>query len=334
MKFLKWLFIILIVIIGIIAIYGATQPAQMKVEESIIINAPATMVFEEIENFELWGQWSAWDKMDTAMQQQYEGEPGTVGHKNSWVSENMAVGTGSQEIIELRDNEYMKVKMLFNGSTDENFASFTLAENDGKTTVVWDMLGAETPFYARIMNAIFKPMIVESYKSSLADLKLVVESKPIAIPNPFNLEVVEVEAQSFVSIKDSCTVEEMPSKMKEIYTELGIFMGMKGIESGANTLAYYYTYSPKKVVFEPAFTVNEPIASNGRIRYSTTPAGKALKAVYVGDNEGLYDVHMGIEAYAKASGINLADFCWEVYINQEGDVQTNELETHIYYSIK
>ena len=334
MKFLKWLLIIVVVIVGIIAIYGVTQPAQMTVKESIEINAPTSVVFDEIENFESWGQWSAWDKMDTAMQQAYEGEPGAVGHKNSWVSKNMAVGIGSQEIIEVRDNEFMKVKMFFNGSIDENLASFTLTENDGKTTVVWDMLGAETPFYARIMNTIFKPMIVQSYKTSLADLKTVVESKPVEVPNPLNLEIVEVESQPIISILDSCSVDEMTTKMKELYTELGVYMGMNGIESGSNSLSYYYTYSPEKVVFEPAFTVSEVIETEGRIQSRNTPAGKALKAVYVGDYEGLTEVRMEIEAYSKAKGIELADFCWELHLNQQGEVKANELETHVYYSLR
>ncbi|MDA9782790.1 SRPBCC family protein [Vicingaceae bacterium] len=174
MKFLKWLLIIIVLIIAVVTIYGATQSPQMTVKESIDINAPASLVFEEIRDFKAWDEWSAWSKMDTVMEQSYEGEIGTVGYNNSWNIDNQIVGIGSQEIVDIREDEYMKTKMLFNGSLDENFASFTLTETDGVTTVVWDMLGAETPFYARIMNTIFKPMIVESYKSSLKNLKSIV----------------------------------------------------------------------------------------------------------------------------------------------------------------
>ena len=66
------------------------------------------------------------------MEQTYSGEKGTVGYKSAWVSENQMVGTGSQEVIEIRENEFMKTKMLFNGEAAENFASFTLSESDGK----------------------------------------------------------------------------------------------------------------------------------------------------------------------------------------------------------
>ena len=336
MKFLKWLIIIIVAIVAIVMIYGATQPSQMTVEESIEINAPASMVFEEIKDFNAWDEWSAWAKMDPDMEQTYEGEVGSVGHKNSWNSENPMVGIGSQEIIEIRENEYLKSKMLFNGEPTENFASFTLTEDEGKTTVVWDMLGGETPFYARIMNTIFKPMIIESYQTSLLELKSIVESKPVAvvIPNPLNVELVDVEAVSIISIKDSCTVEEMGAKMTELSAELGIFMATNEIEASGSALSIYYMYSPEKVVFESAYPVSGEVAAGGRVQVGKMSSGKAIKVVYVGNYEGLGDVHMGIEEYSKLSNIELESYCWEEYLNQPGEVENSELETHIYYRLK
>ncbi|MFT6165809.1 MAG: effector-binding domain-containing protein [Vicingaceae bacterium] len=330
MKFLKWLLIILAAIIAIVMIYGATQPSQMTIEESIDINAAASVVFEEIKDFESWDKWSAWSKMDTNMEQSYEGKIGELGYKNTWNSENWNVGIGSQEVVEIRDDEYMKTKMFFNGSAEANYASFTLTENEGKTIVVWDMVGAVTPFYARIMNTLFKPMIVESYQTSLKELKSIVENKSIVIPNPLNIEVVEVESISIISIKDSCSVEEVSRRMTEIYTELGIFMGMKGIEASGNSLSLYYKYTPEKVIFELAFPVSGEVIGEARVHVSEIAEGKAIKAIHIGDYEGLERVHVGMEEYSKLSNIELADYFWEVYLNQGN----GELETHVYYRIK
>ncbi|MDA9312645.1 GyrI-like domain-containing protein [Vicingaceae bacterium] len=146
--------------------------------------------------------------------------------------------------------------------------------------------------------------------------------------------VIDVEAMSIISIKDSCSVEEVARKMTEIYTELGIFMGTNGIEASGNSLSLYYTYSPEKVVFEPAFPVSGEVIEEGRIKVSEMAEGKAIKAVYRGDYSGLEGVHMGIDEYAKLSNIMLADYCWEVYLNQPGEVGDNELETHVYYRLK
>jgi effector-binding domain-containing protein/uncharacterized protein YndB with AHSA1/START domain len=334
MKFLKALVLVIVVIIAVVVIYGATQPSQMEVKESIEINAPASLVFEEIEDFEAWDDWSAWSKMDPNMLQTYEGEIGTVGYKNSWVSKNQKVGTGSQEIIEIRDNEYMKTKMGFNDNAAENLASFTLTENDGKTTVVWDMIGAETPFYFRIINTIFKPMIAESYKSSLIDLKKIVESKTIVLPNPLGLKIVEVEGMSIISIKDSCAVGEVPTRMTEIYTELGIFMAINNIETAGNGLALYYAYSPEKVVFEPAFPIIQEVEGTDRVKVKEGPFGRAIKAIHVGDYEGLSEVRLGIKEYAKKINVELTNSYWEVYFNQSVEIEGAQSETHIYYSVK
>ncbi len=103
---------------------------------------------------------------------------------------------------------------------------------------------------------------------------------------------------------------------------------------GMHYLSIYYTYSPEKVVFEPAFPVSGEVTTEGRIQAREIPSGKAIKAVYVGAYEGLENVHMGIEEYSKLSNIELADYCWEVYVNQPGEVENGELETHIYYRLK
>jgi len=79
----------------VVVIYGATQPSQIEVKEYIEINASASLVFGEIEDFEAWNDWYARSKMDPDMVQNYEGELGTVGYKNSWVGNNQMVGTGS-----------------------------------------------------------------------------------------------------------------------------------------------------------------------------------------------------------------------------------------------
>tara|TARA_B110000046_G_scaffold78688_1_gene86780 strand:+ start:3591 stop:3971 length:381 start_codon:yes stop_codon:yes gene_type:complete len=126
----------------------------------------------------------------------------------------------------------------------------------------------------------------------------------------------------------------MSRKMTEIYTELGIFMGTNGIEANGNSLFMYYTYSPEKIVFEPAFPVRGEVTKAGRVKVSEIAGGEAIKFVYRGDYAGLEEVHMGIAEFAKLSNIELADYCWEVYLNQPNEVGADELETHVYYRIK
>lgn len=337
MKILKWILIVLLVISGIYLIFSATQPNQILVEETIEINAPAEAVYAEIIDFKRWDNWSAWNKMDPNMEKSFSGEPGTIGAKSSWKSENPMVGVGSHEVIELEENKYFKTKMLFGESTDENYASFRLEESDGKTKVIWDMEGAKSPFYLNAMNTFFKPMVEESYRNSLKDLKALIESKPAAVevPNPMNLEVKEVDAIDIISIKDSTDAAGISNMLRDLYTELAIFMASKEMEMEDMPLAIYYSYSPEKVVLEAAMKYKgEAIAGGeGRVVAKQIPAGKAIFGIHYGDYNSSGDMHNAIEAYGKASNLEFGGMCWEVYANDPTEVDSAAVETHIYYPV-
>ena len=67
--------------------------------------------------------------MDPNMKKEITGDPGTVGHRNSWTSDNPMVGNGNQEIVEVEKNVLMKNKMNFEGDPRDHYASFALSED-------------------------------------------------------------------------------------------------------------------------------------------------------------------------------------------------------------
>lgn len=336
MKILKWIGIILIVLFAAFLIFTGTQPSILEVEKSATIKASPEKIFNVISDYRTWSEWSAWHKMDTTMEMKYEGEMGKLGAKYSWSSQNPMVGSGNQQIIELEESNFVKSEMVLNGEGG-NFAWFNLKENeDNSTTVTWNMKGAETSFMMNWQNTVFKPMIEQSYDQSLADLKKLIESMPEEeIPNPFNLEVTEVAPQSIISIKDSCNPAEISSKLGELYGELSVFMAMNdGITEAGMPLALYHFYSGEKVVLEAALPVNGTVEPQGRINMTATPGGKVLKGIHLGSYESSESMHMGIEEYMKASNLEYAGPCWEVYANDPTTVEESAIETHIFYPIK
>ena len=335
MKFLKWLLIIVLVLVGLFVIFNATQESKLSIEESIVIDAPASQVYGEIIDFKGWDNWSAWNKLDSNMEQSYEGEMGQVGYKNSWKSNHPQVGNGSQEVVEVRKNEYMRAKMRFEGFEVDNFATFELAEEEGKTTVVWSFEGGETPFMMRFMNALIEPAIRESFKSSLKDLKEVVESKPAEVPNPMNLEVVDLEPTKIVSIKDSTTADGISNFLRDAYSELAVYMeSQENAQIVGMPLGIYYFYSPEKVVMEAAFRYEGEAEESGRVKVWSLPEGKAIKGIHYGSYDASGDMHYAIEDYSKASGMTMKDMCWEIYANDPTMVDSAKVETHIYYPLQ
>ncbi|KAA3650848.1 MAG: hypothetical protein DWP98_03820 [Bacteroidetes bacterium] len=335
MKILKWILIVLVAIIAIFLVYSSTQPNKAIVSESIEINKPAKVIYQELVNFPNWGNWSVWSKMDPDMKNVYSEKMGEVGSSSEWTSENPNVGSGKQEVVELRENEYMKLQMNFADWPGTKYAEFILKEQEGVTTVTWTYEGSETPFYLNFTNGFIETMLAQNYKDGLVNMKSYMESLETVVENPKNLEIVEVEPQNILSIKDSTTAGQISKKLMELYTELSIYLEMhKDVKANGKELALYHFYSPDKVILEAAIPYSGKAKNDGRVVVKQTPSGKVIKGIHYGSYETSGDIHEAIEKYMTESDIEYIGPCWEVYMNNASEVNPESLETQVFYPIK
>lgn|GEM_PF-319287 len=178
---LKKILIALAVVLIAFAILVMTQPNSFNVSRSITIAAPATVVFDKVNDFHAWGDWSPWEKLDPKMDRKYEGPTTGVGSVYRWVSDNSSVGTGSMTIIESRPGELVKTKLDFTKPFEgTNTAQFAFKQDGDKTTVTWSMTG-QTCFIAKIFGVFMNmdKMIGPEFEKGLASLKTVSESAKI-----------------------------------------------------------------------------------------------------------------------------------------------------------
>jgi effector-binding domain-containing protein len=334
MKILKWILIIIGAIIVLFLVYSASQPNQLNLEESITIDAPAEKVYAEIINFPEWNNWAVWSQLDPNMKSSYSEEMGKVGSFSEWKSENQMVGNGRQDVVEVRENEYMKAAMQFDGMDGTAYAEFILEPTDEGTLIRWTFSGAETPFYLNFINSLMEPMLRESYTKSLNALKEYIESMPAAIVSlPEGTKIVDLDGQAIISILDSTDAAGISKLLRELYTELSIFAETTdGITLKGMPLAIYHTYSPEKVVMEAAMPIEGTAKEKGRVKVGNLPSGKAIMGIFYGDYNGTEDMHYAISDFA-ASNYTMAGPPWEVYANDPTLVDSAEVETHIYYPI-
>ncbi len=173
---------VLLVIGGIIVLLlliSLVLPSKVHVERSLVINAPASKIFNEVNSLQKWSAWDPWQKMDPAMTNEFSGPESGVGNKNTWKSEK--VGDGSQVITESVPNEKIESELDFGHSKAKG--SFTFVPEGSGTKVVWAM-DSETGMnpMARYMGLMMDGMVGGEFEKGLNNLKAHVEGLPDEAP--------------------------------------------------------------------------------------------------------------------------------------------------------
>lgn len=184
MKLLGKIVLGLIAVIALIVGYAAlTQPNDFKVERSLLINAPAAVIYPLVNDLHKANEWSPWAELDPGMKQTYEGPASGVGASHAWEG-NDKVGMGKQTIKEVKPNELVRVQLDFiKPIQGTNMVDFTLAPEGSGTKVSWKMYGP-MPLVSKVMSLFFNmdKMIGPDFEKGLGKLKALAEAEAAKAP--------------------------------------------------------------------------------------------------------------------------------------------------------
>lgn len=174
---IKIILIIVIVMIVAVLIYAATLPDTFQIKRSISIKAPPDKIFPLINDLHSMQTWSAWEKVDPAMQRTYSGAASGVGAKYAWLG-NREIGQGSMELTESIPPSKVSFNLDFIKPFEgHNTVDFTLVPN-GESTVVTQTMNGSNPYIAKVMCLLFfnqDKMIGDKFEEGLAGLKITAE---------------------------------------------------------------------------------------------------------------------------------------------------------------
>lgn len=171
---LKKLGIALAGALGIFVIVAAMQPAEYRVVRSATIQAPADIVFAQVNDLQRWQAWSPWAKLDPNAKTEFEGPAAGKDAVMRWDG-NMEVGKGSMTITQSSPSERIDFALAFEKPLAGNsVASFSFQPDGTATRVEWSMQGTNG-FAGKAMSLIFncETMIGEQFDKGLASLALI-----------------------------------------------------------------------------------------------------------------------------------------------------------------
>ena len=138
---IKKILIGVVVVIVIFVIVVATRPADFRVERSATIAAPATALFEQVNDHHKFNAWNPFLKADPNVKITYSGPDSGVGAVCGWDG-NKDIGAGSATITESKPGELVRERMdWIRPMAGVAFVDFTFKPDGDKTVVTWAMYG-------------------------------------------------------------------------------------------------------------------------------------------------------------------------------------------------
>ncbi|XZF12697.1 SRPBCC family protein [Chitinophagaceae bacterium MMS25-I14] len=139
-KFLRVILILVIILAVIVGCLAFMAPKEVTVSRSTaVINAPQSVVFEQMTHFKAWPHWSPWHEMDPDMTITYTGTDGEAGSAYHWVgTEEKKMGSGDMTLVAIKGDS-MQYHLQFLKPWKSEADGYLIAQDlgNGTTKATW-----------------------------------------------------------------------------------------------------------------------------------------------------------------------------------------------------
>lgn len=326
-------------LVVIIVVAGFALPKTAQLERSITIDAPKSVVFAVLNNFNWFNQWSPWYKLDPQAKIEISGKERGVGAKYRWQSDNQDVGTGSQKIVASVPYKSIETRLDF-GPQGKADAFYKLTGNANSTTVTW---GFDTDFgmnpIARYFGLLLETFLGPAYEEGLSNLKSLVEnSLPKQGFADLNVSFTERKPLMLAYVSGTTTrnSNDIGQALGAAYAKVGKFISDNELSVVDKPVAITEFWNNGGYGFKAGIPINRRGRARpaGDVMLGELYAGKVMKIEYTGAYSNLTSTYKQIDAYIKANKITTNGKSWERYVSDPADTPEAELITEIYFPIK
>ena len=323
-------------VIALVLLVGLLLPGKMEVSKSILINAPAGYVFEEINDLKRNPEWSYWNSLYKEMTVTY-GEVSTgVGAVSEW--DGPESGKGKMTIVESIPNQSIKMDLDFvEQGTAQAWYTFA-AEGEGTNLTTGFSSDVGLNPIGRIVGAVLvKPEMEKAFDHNLAKLKEIAESKP-----RFTIPIMEESAEpiSYVGLSTTMGIEDQNAISAQIgksYGELMAMLTKAKVQVNGHPMGLFPMYDRAAGKMEMVCAL--PVAANAKLpaKYVVmqTGGGKVVKGIHTGSYHKLGATHEEINKYITFKNLQINGTPWESYVTDPAvETDTAQWITEVYYPVK
>ncbi len=335
--------LVILFLLAAFVITGFLLPKQVHIERSITVDRPASMMFEILNGYRYFNDWSPWAHRDPNAEFVVSGPEAGVGARMSWVGDPQLVGSGWQEIVASEPYQSIRIKLDFDAQGIAD-TGFTLLPQGDSTRITWffdsdltEGVNFVDSFLARYFGLLFDRWVGGDYEQGLANLKRFAESLPESDFKQVEISQVHVSAQDilYITTESSQDPDDIAGAMAAAYAEISAFMADTGIEMAGSPMAITRAWEEGGYRFDAAIPVGfVPDGLTGNIKAGRSPSGPAVMAVHHGGYDQMMPTYEKLAAYMSAHGLSQGTVSWEHYISDPGTTEQADMRTHVYVMLK
>lgn len=309
MKILKYLFFLFLIVIIAGAIYIATKDGDYRFEETVVVNAPVPVVFNEVNNFTNWETWGPWRLETEDVVVDYKETTRGEGAGLNWTSDE--VGDGSITTTKVIPNSAIEQSVIHKPTFAESHSDmyWKFEEVEERTLVTLGLKGSQS-FREKLAFAFTDNTIIQMMKPNftkgLQELKIAIQDKMSAYS--INIDGVTTHGGGFYMYSTTATkINQIPVRMPQLLIEVRQYMESNNISMQGDPFVLYNNWDGQNNsaiysvgIFTPSLVItpSESTVLNGMM-----PVKRVIKTTLKGDHKNLVEAWEKAYAYMEDNNI-------------------------------
>ncbi|WP_100616075.1 SRPBCC family protein [Confluentibacter citreus] len=340
MKTFKYIsFLLLIAIIGT-AIYIAVQPNEFSFSRSRIINAPAPVIFDKVNDFKNWPDFSPWMEQEPNANLTYGDKTIGVGAHYSW--NGAILGEGSMKTLAANENQFISQHISFiKPFALESDIQWDFEPTEAGAKVTWSMEGKQS--FMTKMFTVFSGSIEENTAPDFERGLFKLDSTVTADMKKYSITVSGITNHSggyYLYSTTSSKIDEVASTISDMLPKIVNYAQKNNIAMAGAPFVSYITWDEQNnaAIFSACVpTTDRVITTDSEVQTGELSTFRAVKTTLKGNYTNLKEAWDVARAYITKNGLELAEegTMLEVYITDQTKYPNPaDWVTDIYIAIK
>jgi len=282
------LLVSLLIVFALVILVGVLLPSTGHIERSVEVSSPLRQVFDSVNTFRRFPEWSALRRIDPTTKMNFEGPETGQGAKVTWTSAAPKVGNGSLE-IKSSEQDSKVVMAIDNGWSGENktYTVTLVPSENGKTlkinwaydaTYGWNLMWRYAGLYIHGDPA-------TDIQVNLNDIAAMMASFPNVDYKDQKIDIAEVTAKPvlLVATKAHRSLDEVAEATDTAMKEIEAAMKKTGLTAAGPRMTITTNWGEEDYAFSVAQPVDSATFTMDKQQY--TIEAPTLKPSSTGDED-------------------------------------------------